>query len=88
MSKGVMKLGNHNGAAKVIAEGEKVKPARLQMNIHPDMHKALVELCFNRTDSTGKRLEMSEQVLTMVYVWMEQEGVEVSPTWLMKPKDW
>ena len=85
MSKGVMKLGNHNGAAKVIAESEKVKPARLQLNIHPDLHKLLKTVCFNR------EVEMSDVVLEGVKDWLLANGVspdDLSAVWWMKPKDW
>ncbi|EKL3440994.1 hypothetical protein PRA02_004697 [Salmonella enterica] len=82
MAKSVMKLGEHKNAEKVIKDAEKINPARLQLNIHPAMHKAFKTVCFH------EEKEMSDLVLEFVYEWIKAKGEDVDPVWLMKPKDW
>lgn len=78
----VMKTGNNKDVAKVLASLTEIKPARLQLNIHPDMHKQFKKVSFNNDE------EMSDIVLTAVADYLSKNGVEVSPEWLKKPKDW
>ncbi|EHE2320724.1 hypothetical protein JNE51_004434 [Salmonella enterica] len=85
MSKQVMKLGKHSGAEKVIKGAEKVAPARLQLNIHPELHKLLKTVCFNN------EVEMSDVVLDGVRDYLLRSGVnpdDLQAVWWMKPKDW
>ncbi|HID4300461.1 TPA: plasmid partition protein ParG [Escherichia coli] len=74
--------GGNLDTSKALAAIEKPKAARLQLNIHPDMHKAFKTACFH------EEKEMSDLVLEFVYRWIEAKGGEVDPVWLMKPKDW
>lgn len=59
-----------------------IKPARLQLNIHPDMHKQFKIVSFNKEE------EMSDIVLQAVADYLRANGVEVNPVWLKRPKDW
>ncbi|EBD1090388.1 hypothetical protein FNU33_22350 [Salmonella enterica] len=74
--------GGNLDTGKALAAIEKPKVARLQLNIHPDMHKAFKTVCFH------EEKEMSDLVLEFVYEWIKAKGEDVDPVWLMKPKDW
>lgn len=79
----VMKLGENKDAPKAVAAVKGlVKPARLQLNIHPEMHKQFKKVTFNNDE------EMSDIVLNAVADYLRVNGVDVSPVWLMRPKDW
>ncbi|EEI7324264.1 hypothetical protein G4E03_003453 [Salmonella enterica] len=114
MAKGVMKIGEHNGADEVAAKAledakarlieemkqtqakdlprdanGKIKPARLQMNIHPAFLDAFYyHVNPDRRRKTEDEPTMSDITLKLVYDWLEKEGVEVSPIWLLKPSKW
>ncbi|EIZ5832138.1 hypothetical protein MPS38_003033 [Salmonella enterica] len=67
----------------------KIKAARLQMNIHP----AFLDAFYFHVNPDGRRKTedeptMSDITLKLVYDWLEKEGVEVSPIWLLKPSKW
>lgn len=59
-----------------------IKPARLQLNIHPEMHKQFKKVSFNNDE------EMSDIVLAAVADYLKDNGVKVNPVWLESPKDW
>ncbi|HFW4592834.1 TPA: plasmid partition protein ParG [Salmonella enterica subsp. enterica serovar Aberdeen] len=80
--------GGNRDTGKALAAIEKVKPARLQLNIHPDLHKMIKTICFNQ------EIEMSDVVLDLLRDWLlSEKGGNVNPddlqaVWWMKPKDW
>lgn len=77
--------GGNRDTSKALAAIERPKPARLQLNIHPDLHKLLKTVCFNR------EVEMSDVVLEGVKDWLLANDVspdDLNAVWWMKPKDW
>lgn len=77
--------GGNLDTSKALAAIEKPKPARLQLNIHPDLHKLLKTVCFQN------EVEMSDIVLDGVRDYLLRSGVnpdDLSAVWWMKPKDW
>lgn len=80
-----MNRGTNRDTSKALAAIEKPKPARLQLNIHPDLHKLLKTVCFQN------EVEMSDIVLDGVRDYLLRSGVnpdDLSAVWWMKPKDW
>lgn len=61
---------------------ERVKAARLQMNIHPDMLRAFDDV------THANRVSMTDVTLLAVSDYLKANGIEVNPVWLMAPKHW
>ncbi|EBS3550237.1 hypothetical protein DS608_21690 [Salmonella enterica subsp. enterica serovar Javiana] len=77
--------GGNRDTSKALASIDKPAPARLQLNIHPDLHKLLKTVCFNN------EVEMSDVVLDGVRDYLLRSGVnpdDLQAVWWMKPKDW
>ncbi|EGG0429767.1 hypothetical protein IDQ21_004435 [Salmonella enterica] len=77
-----MPLGGNKNTSKAVASITAIKPARLQLNIHPDMHKLFKSVSFNNDE------EMSEIILIAVADYLKANGQEVALEWLMKPSEW
>lgn len=79
----VMNLGTNKDTAKAVkAVLGATKPAKLQLNIHPDMHKLF------KSVSVDKGQGMGELVLEAVAEYLRANGKEVNPVWMKSPKEW
>lgn len=81
-------------AIQAIAEGEKPTtykafPARLQLNIHPEMlHAIALECAITNPRNNGKQLQITDIAIEFWQLWLESRGVEVPANWAKKPKEW
>lgn len=78
---------NANRAANaVVSSMERVAPARLQLNIHPDLHEHFKTVSFNRKEV------MSDLITDFVIEYVRANGVEIDNAtavmYASKPKDW
>lgn len=82
-----MKLSNnHRDVAKMIAQVEKVKPARIQLNAHPDLHEQFKKISFNRDE------QMSDLITGWVIDYLRSNGVDIDEAtkamYMDKPNNW
>ncbi|EIM6622198.1 hypothetical protein LNT71_004087 [Salmonella enterica] len=86
MAKAVMKLGEHRNAEKVIKDAERIKPARIQLNAHPDLHEQFRKVAFNNDE------QMSDLITNFVIDYLRSNGVEIdnatAAMYLDKPTNW
>lgn len=67
----------------------KAFPARLQLNIHPEMlHAIAMECAISNPRNDGKQLQITDIALEFWQLWLESRGVEVPANWMNKPKLW
>lgn len=85
MSK-TMTLKNNRDTKKALASLEKILPARIQLNAHPDLHELFKKVSFNRDEV------MSDLITDWVIEYLRNNGQEISETtaqmYRSKPKDW
>lgn len=81
-----MALGGNRDTKKALASLERIAPARLQLNIHPDLHDQFKNLSFNNKDV------MSDLITEFVINYVRENGIKISEQtkamYLGKPKDW
>ncbi|EEO8179071.1 hypothetical protein G7D34_003702 [Salmonella enterica] len=81
-----LKLGKNRDTEKALAAATEIKPARLQLNIHPALHEKFKKVSFNRDES------MSDLITDYVIEYLRKHGAVIDQhdreMFLSNPKKW
>ncbi|EMD5616202.1 hypothetical protein VRM59_004483 [Salmonella enterica] len=81
-----MKMNNNRDTKKAITAITEIKPARLQLNIHPTLHEQFRKISFNNDE------KMSDLITEFVISYVRNNGVEIDHKteimYMQKPSEW
>ncbi|EGJ3141399.1 hypothetical protein IGV50_004423 [Salmonella enterica subsp. enterica serovar Newport] len=81
-----MKLNKNRDTSKAEAAIVEIKPARLQLNIHPTLHEQFRKISFNNDE------KMSDLITEFVINYVRRNGVDIDQKtetmYMKKPSEW